>query len=91
MAVLWLLSSCLALAHICQGRVAAHRAWMIRSFALTFAAVTLRLELPVLAALTDFETAYRAIAWVSWAPNLVLAEALICRAGTEKNRRIIQV
>jgi uncharacterized membrane protein len=56
---------------------AAHRRWMIRNFALTFAAVTLRLYLP--AAMTmgvSFETAYPAIAWLCWVPNLLVAEVL---------------
>lgn len=52
-----------------------HRRWMIRSFALTFAAVTLRLYLPIgmMAGLT-FAQIYVATAWISWIPNLVAAE-----------------
>ncbi len=55
-----------------------HRAWMIRSFALTLAAVTLRLYLP-LAPLTDvpFIDAYRAISFLCWVPNLMVAELYI--------------
>jgi uncharacterized membrane protein len=53
----------------------AHRRWMIRSFALTFAAVTLRLYLPIAPALpVTFEDAYRAISFLSWVPNLLVAE-----------------
>lgn len=52
-----------------------HRRWMMRSFALTFAAVTLRLYLPLAAvAGLDGLQAYRAIAWLCWVPNLVLIE-----------------
>jgi uncharacterized membrane protein len=53
----------------------AHRRWMIRSFALTFAAVTLRLYLPLgmIAGLT-FEQIYVATAWISWIPNLLVVE-----------------
>jgi len=55
-----------------------HRAWMIRSYALTFAAVTLRLYLPISQIIgIDFMTAYRCIAWLSWVPNLLVAEAYI--------------
>jgi uncharacterized membrane protein len=61
---------------------AAHRRWMIRNFALTFAAVTLRLWLPgSIAAGVPFETAYPAIAWLCWVPNLVAAE-LVLRGRT---------
>jgi hypothetical protein len=48
---------------------------MIRNFALTFAAVTLRLYLPLgfLSGLR-FEDFYPALAWLCWVPNLVIAE-----------------
>lgn len=61
-------------------RIAEHQAWMIRSFALTLAAVTLRLYLP-LAAMSGahFVEAYRAIAFLCWVPNLLLAEAWLRR------------
>lgn len=57
-----------------------HRRWMIRSFALTFAAVTLRLYLPLgmMSGLT-FEQIYVATAWISWIPNLLLGELYIRR------------
>lgn len=52
-----------------------HRRWMTRSYALTFAAVTLRLYLPVsVIAHWDFETSYRAISFLCWVPNLIVAE-----------------
>jgi hypothetical protein len=75
LAVAWLATGGIALRMILTGRVADHRRWMIRSFALTFAAVTLRLMLGVNAALVhvDFTTAYVAIAWLCWVPNLLVA------------------
>lgn len=56
--------------------VRAHREWMIRSFALIFAAVTLRVELPLLivAYKGAFPPAYAIVAWLCWVPNLVWAE-----------------
>jgi uncharacterized membrane protein len=57
------------------GRFVEHRRWMIRSFALTFAAVTLRLYLPVAPILGyPFLDGYRAISWLCWVPNLIVAE-----------------
>jgi uncharacterized membrane protein YozB (DUF420 family) len=62
-------------------RFEAHRAWMIRSFALTFAAVTLRLYLPLgQLAGAPFETFYPLTAWISWIPNLILAELYLRRS-----------
>ena len=58
-----------------------HRRWMIRSYALTFAAVTLRIYLPLSQIIgVDFNTAYAAIAWLAWVPNLLVAEVYIRRA-----------
>jgi hypothetical protein len=60
-----------------------HRRWMMRSFALTFAAVTLRLYLPAVAmADLDGLQAYRAIAWLCWVPNLALMELYLRRRVT---------
>ena len=47
-----------------------HRAWMIRSFALTFAAVTLRLYLPLIPlAGVPFVEGYRAVSFLCWVPT----------------------
>ncbi|MEU1288216.1 DUF2306 domain-containing protein [Kitasatospora sp. NPDC005856] len=74
LAVSWLVTGGAGLRAILDGRVIDHRRWMIRSFALTFAAVTLRLMLVVVAvAHLDFRTSYTAIAWLCWVPNLLLA------------------
>jgi len=59
-----------------------HRRWMIRSYALTFAAVTLRLYLPAaIIAHLDVVTAYRAISFLCWVPNLIFAELWLRRAA----------
>ena len=58
---------------------------MIRSYALTLAAATLRLYLPVAAIASihgyDFMVAYRAIAWLAWVPNAIAVEFYIKRRG----------
>ena len=55
-----------------------HERWMVRSFALTLAAVTLRLYLPISMMLKlDGDTAYRAISFLCWVPNLAIAELLL--------------
>mgnify|MGYP001455804868 CR=1 FL=1 len=73
--VLWLAFTALAFVRIRSGDLAAHRRWMVRSYALTLAAVTLRIYLPLGAlAGVGFEAAYPAIAWLCWVPNLVVAE-----------------
>jgi hypothetical protein len=59
----------------------AHQRWMIRSYALAFAAVTLRIYMPFMQALMDmdFIDAYRIVAWLCWVPNLMVAELIIRR------------
>ncbi|MHB8528459.1 MAG: DUF2306 domain-containing protein [Caulobacteraceae bacterium] len=52
-----------------------HRRWMIRSFALCLAAVTLRIYLPISAlGGMPYAVAYPVIAWLCWVPNLLIAE-----------------
>ena len=75
LAASWLAATVTAWRLARRGDFERHPRWMLRSFALTLAAVTLRLYLPVAAVLhVDFFAAYRAIAWLCWIPNLALAE-----------------
>jgi uncharacterized membrane protein len=80
LAVLWLTSTLIAYVHIRNRRVEQHRAWMLRSYALTFAAVTLRIWLPLsqVAGIPILD-AYQAIAWLCWVPNLLVVEWLVLR------------
>jgi hypothetical protein len=67
-----------------------HRRWMIRSYALTFAAVTLRIYLPIaIIARLNVGEAYQAISFLCWVPNLVVAELwLRFGQGVRTNRPI---
>jgi uncharacterized membrane protein len=87
LACAWLLVTARAFERIRARDVAAHQRWMIRSFALTFAAVTLRIYLPVGIVLeVPYEPAYQAIAWLCWVPNLLVAEWLIARRQPRRVR-----
>jgi hypothetical protein len=58
----------------------AHRRWAIRNYALTFAAVTLRVYLGISFAVgLGFNTSYPVIAWICWVPNLIVTETFILR------------
>lgn len=77
LAVAWLYSGSRAYRAVRARDFMAHRCWMVRNFALTFAAVTLRLYLPTSVAMgVTVEVAYPAIAWLCWLPNLIAAELL---------------
>jgi uncharacterized membrane protein len=80
LAVLWLFTTGNAYRHIRASDRVSHRRWMIRSYALTFAAVTLRIYLPLSQmAGIPFDPAYQAISWFCWVPNLIIAEWMILR------------
>jgi uncharacterized membrane protein len=78
--LLMLFTTWTAVRMIMAGRYGEHRRWMIRSFSLIMAGVMLRVWSPIYDGLAavgivdfSFETAYAAIAWLCWVPNLLLA------------------
>ena len=81
LAVLWFFTGWKAYREIRRGEVHAHREWMIRNFALTLAAVTLRNWLPLMlfALHWSFHVSYIIVSWFCWIPNLLVAEWIIDR------------
>lgn len=79
LAVLWLFTTVNAYVAIRNKNVDAHERWMIRSYALTFAAVTLRIWLPLFQVGfgMNFIDSYLVIAWMCWVPNLLVAEWIV--------------
>lgn len=96
LAGLWVLTGVRAFSAARRRDFAGHQAWMIRNYALTFAAPTLRLWLAVLIILqivqasmsgtevdaqAVYDNAYAVVPFLCWLPNLVVAEWLIRRRG----------
>ncbi|MBL0886732.1 DUF2306 domain-containing protein [Myceligenerans indicum] len=91
LAVLWPGASWLGWAAARRQDLVGHREWMTRAFALTFAAVTLRLWTGVLMAVqvaaaggdldaeTAFARGYLLVPFLCWVPNLIVAELVIRR------------
>ncbi|MGC1499256.1 MAG: DUF2306 domain-containing protein [Terriglobales bacterium] len=79
LAVLWFGTGLQAYRSVRKGDIQAHREWMIRNFALTLAAVTLRIELPVMLALLHwpFRVSYITVSWLCWVPNILVAEWMV--------------
>lgn len=79
LALLWLGTTALGWRSALRRQWQAHRAWMIRSYALTLSAITLRAW--KYAIVWAFEPppmdVYRIVAWLGFVPNLLLAEWLI--------------
>ncbi len=65
-----------------------HKNYMIRSYALTFAAVTLRTWKLILSNILTIDLAelYVIDAWLGFLPNLLIAELIIRWNGTRKKR-----
>jgi hypothetical protein len=80
LAVLWFFTGLQGYRMARSGRITAHRQWMIRNFALTLAAVTLRKWMPLMLGLhLPFRPTYITVSWICWVPNLLIAEWLVCR------------
>ena len=61
-----------------KGDIVRHEKLMIFSFAACFAAVTLRIWLPMLSSIMGgFVPAYRVVAWLCWVPNLLVAYIIV--------------
>ncbi|WP_346895219.1 DUF2306 domain-containing protein [uncultured Roseibium sp.] len=87
--VIWLGVTTMGLVHGIRRNFVQHRAWMLRSVALTFAAVTLRLYLGAVMSMgLPFEIFYPAIAWLCWVPNAVVMELYLRRRGTFDRKRM---
>jgi uncharacterized membrane protein len=82
LALLWTVSTVQAYRHIRARQLESHRRWMIRSYSLTLAAVTLRIILPLEIAIgIPFHDAYQIVSWLCWVPNLVVAEWVVFRSA----------
>ncbi len=90
LALAWLYTGFKAWRAIRARDLTAHRRWMIRNYSLTFAAVTLRLWLPAgLLAGIPYALVYPAIAWLSWLPNLLVAEIWFNQAGRTADSHLV--
>ena len=76
LAVWWLYTGTQAYLSIRRREIELHRHWMIRNYSLTFAAATLRIQLPLLImAGVHFPLVLAIVSWTSWVPNALIAEA----------------
>lgn len=80
LAIAWLGTTYMAFNSIRRRDIPAHQRWMYRSYALTLAAVTLRIYLPLAGVLgIPFAVAYRVVSWLCWVPNLLVVETWFVR------------
>ena len=91
LALLWIFFFFFSLKKARQKNFKAHRNYMIRSYALTLSALTLRawkyginnsIHLPPM-------DVYRVVAWLGWVGNLIIAEWIIRRSQSNKAKKIL--
>lgn len=82
----WVLTLYFTIFYILKKKQHEHKKWALRSYALTFSAVTLRIELPLafllghfFPSIFQFDQVYPIISWLCWIPNLIFIEYLISR------------
>ena len=76
--LIWLFTTGKAYQAIRNKDLSLHQGMMIYSYAACFAAVTLRLWLPLLQlTIGEFLLAYKIVAWLCWVPNLIFAGFLV--------------
>ena len=87
----WLFTICQAYVTIRARQIARHRAWMIRNYALTFAAVMIRQYISLLQlADYDYNMIYPLCAWLSWLPQLFAVELYLARHAIIKYSSFMQ-
>ncbi len=88
LSVFWMGFTAMALYKAIKKDFKAHRIFMIRSFALTLSAITLRCWKVLLVNFTDIQPMdrYRIIAWLGWTLNLIIAEWIIYKYFNRKKQ-----
>jgi uncharacterized membrane protein len=83
LSLLWWGTTWTAYRAIRAGDVRRHGAWMIRSYALTLSAISLRVMQFGLASYSDIspESAYEIVTWPSWILNLLAAELILSQTN----------
>jgi hypothetical protein len=79
LSVAWWFCTLLGYRAIRARKINSHRAWMVRSYALTLSAITLRLMQYLIAVYSGInpEVSYELVAWPSWLLNWCLAECYL--------------
>ncbi|TCP59294.1 putative membrane protein [Tumebacillus sp. BK434] len=84
LSLLWLYTTVKAVNLARQKKIQDHRQWMVRSYAVTFAALTFRVWLTGLAMFGNFDLAYGMAAWLCWAVNLIVVEVWLWRKNSKQ-------
>jgi uncharacterized membrane protein len=77
--IVWICTGCMAYLSIRQGRIQAHKEWMIKSYVATFAFVSFRwiIGLPAIVSLGSFIERAPTVLWVSWVIPLFVTNLIL--------------
>jgi uncharacterized membrane protein (DUF2068 family) len=92
LAMLWMFCTLFAFYFLFRKKFTSHGRWMIRSYGLTFAAVTLRIYLPIsiiIWGIEKFPSYYAVISWACWVTNLLIVEIFIIPKTRPKQEQSI--
>lgn len=81
LAIFWLVTTIMAFLKARKREFVEHKKWMIRSYALTLAAITLRIYMPITLGVFEMSYAfvYPIISFACWVPNAIVAEWMVRR------------
>ena len=83
-AAAWMVTTGLGLVAIRARRVLVHRRWLLRSYALCCAAITLRVELPLVMLVVDsYGLGFTITASTCWLPNVLFVEWWLRRTAAD--------
>jgi hypothetical protein len=84
LALAWLYTAAQAYVTIRRRQITDHRRWMIRNYALTYSAVTLRIQMPLVIVLFGASPilALNIVGWTCWVPSLIAVELWMRRRRT---------
>lgn len=86
LSVTWFYTTLMAYLTIKRKQFVRHQYLMIYSYAACFAAVTLRIWLPILIlTFGNYGTAYIIVAWLSWIPNILVAYLIVNKLRGDYN------
>lgn len=91
LAALWVATGFIAFVAVKEKRIQDHKEWMLRNYAMTFAAVSQRAMLIINIVTSGgrpSETGYAVIAWACWIVNLIVMEVWIrCVERAESSKQ----
>jgi len=89
LAILWIVTTAKAWRSAMARQFTTHKEWMMRSYALTLSALSLRMWKVLFAEFTTIGPMdrYRIIAWLGWGLNLLIAEYIIIQQVKRRRMR----